>query len=206
MGTSIHDGLLSLSFQLNHFVTAMPGSLFFGRVELQNGVLCYKEKELFQVTPAKLPEFGYALKGLAKNLVLTGKDTSVTGEIYAIEIGEDECMKIEKNRIVKISKSEVIFEITFNKFSFCDLMIALSRIAIFISNPSPQQYAIMQAYEKIRRVTEEMSFQERLNMVFTLEKDQQNEAKKFLLSEYLICHSQVLEFIFETNKLGGFNL
>ncbi len=197
---SIQDCILSLSFKKNTFVSAIGGSIIFGPVKLHNGVYYYSEKEQFSLHHRKFPEFLSALKQLATNLV-TATDENVARLECTLEIAPEETIKIHQNKIIKVLKDQEECDLRFDQFIFCDFMVALSEVAIFVTNPTPLQYSFVCKYQEKKG----HSLEDILRLVKNISPEESiSESVKLLLLRYLTFHSHILDFISETNKMSGF--
>ncbi len=198
---SIHDYVFSLSFKKNTFLSAAGGSLVFGPVFLDGGLLNYVEKEQFCLHHTKLPEFLSTLKQLATNIVTAGDEKPTSFESM-VEVATEERIKMEGKNLVKIHKNERMSELAFDQFIFCDFMTALCQVTIFVTNPSPLQYTLACLFQENKLENPEESMTQVIEKCFTHHEDM-NVNKKLLLTQYLNCHIHILNFIYETNKLSG---
>ncbi len=200
---SIQNTILSTSFQTNLFISALGGSLIFGRVQLQEGVLGYLKDESVILHHRKFTEFLAAIKALAANIV-TATDKIPKKNQVTIELSKTEYLVIEKQELNRKWKGATVFTLQFDQFLLFDFVTGLTQLAIFITNPSPSQYELVQKYIKQRGKLEHMSFKERVLQLWQCETEtKKNEFEKFLLTQYLCQNEHIVEFIFETNCLSG---
>ncbi len=192
---TLHSGLATASFGNNKFATAYGGSIFFGDTNLEKGVLLHTPTKTITVQEAKFGEFGKGIKVLATS-ILTKNDALPITDKLTVELSEEVFLVFEKNAIIKQKGDTILYKIIFDLFQFFDFIRALEKIALFVTNPTIQQFEAAQRYLSLS--VEEVSYDKAVDQ----ENKRLTNEESLLLKHYLYIHHDTLNFISEMKKLS----
>ncbi len=199
--TNIQEGLLSCSFDTNAFVTAFGGSVGFGKVTLQRGILTYLPNNLILIPTRKLSEFLSGLKVIAKNLTINDPTAENGGSVLEIEISVDDIIVFKENTIIKKDKEERrTCELKFDLIRLFHFFQAVSEVIPFVTNPTAIQFSAIKSFLYVSEV-EQKDFETCIKTICHQIPDL-HEAEKILLEEYLESHKYVLNFTLEIRKMS----
>ncbi len=188
---------LSIPFKQYSFVSASPGTILFGNVELKRGRLEYKKESLFTVDYYKITEFLELLQILGRNIVIRDDEGAVPFE-KDMEMNTGEKIRVKNSTITRTSSSSPENPVTllFDHFMFINFVNAVKEITYFIVNPSKLQYEAMKRFEVSPLENEE----EKLEAACYTPNS--TEAEKFMMESFLITHKELLIFCIELDKLA----
>ncbi len=181
----LREGIFSVPFGSNRFVTVTGGVLLVGNTIYSCGSLKYVEKNTFEISYRKLPEFQQALRHLTSNIIGDDEDEDISE--VSIEMTTGDNLFIREKKIVR-KTNDFEFELEFDIMSFFDFLLALSDTVVFISNPSKIQFEAMQIFLNSRKE----SIPERITFASTT--TGKTEDEQFCLHRYLSLNIHVLNF------------
>ncbi len=187
---------MSLSFDMDKFIVALPGGLCLGKVKIESNNVKFAEKKFFCIPERRLNDFMKILQCLSKNIVL--EETVEKGDTETMECGET-VLTTHGNKLQCQVKNQYEFELDFVLSTFLSFLICARKVSFWIVGPTQTEYEIMDFFVR-RTVNKSVGFP-RQNQIEedikgTLEEhDFSNGSEmKFYLHHFLLNHHSLLEF------------
>ncbi len=191
---TLRNFIMTMPYKTNGFVGATGGSIYFGDVKFKNGVL-YFENSVY-VSYHKISEFADFVKRLGSNIVCSSLEEK---ETTTMELNVETKLVLDDTTI--IVKGKKSFALEFDHFVYIHFLKSLSRVALFVLNPSKSEFEVFQQYVEAGGIEKE----NRVEHTISRNKGS-SEEEKFLLSQLLAMHSSLLNFCILLNELSAVNV
>ncbi len=196
----IKDALLNIPFKLHLFVSAFPGSVVFGKVQLLDGMCRFLEDDTFILDYQKLNEFSELLEILGRNIICQeGDSDDIEFETKKIEIGAQENITVVNSSLVRHINEEEKSKIDFDHFSYLHFVTAIKNVCMFIINPSREEFLLMRKFE---RIDNNLSIQDAIvEIAVPGPLERRNEYEQFHTEIFLTTNIPLLKFCRSLRKL-----
>ncbi len=185
--------IMTLSFDINKFVAALPGGLCFGYVSVKNQSYRFTARKHIYVPERHLGDFMKILQSLSKNIVtLEDREKECETSTWA-----DTIITLNSNKLQRQIKNQFDFSFDINLTTFLAFLIALRKVSYWMIGPTKTEFEMLDFFvrhlkNKLVEFPKTGEVEEDIKIV--LEEHELTDETKFFLNHFIQNHYSLIEF------------